>query len=83
MCLAIPGSITSIDHGAFPLMGTVDFGGVTKRVCLDWVPGIRTGQYVIVHVGFAIAIVDEEEARTTIALARAMEDAASQEDQER
>jgi hydrogenase expression/formation protein HypC len=80
MCLAIPGSVTNIDHGTVPLMGTVDFGGVAKRVCLDWVPGVCAGQYVIVHVGFAIAVVDEEEARKTIALARAMTEASLGED---
>jgi hydrogenase expression/formation protein HypC len=53
---------------------------VAKRVCLDWVPGVCAGQYVIVHVGFAIAVVDEEEARKTIALARAMTEASLGED---
>jgi hydrogenase expression/formation protein HypC len=72
MCLAIPGKVTAVEHGQVPLMGTVSFSGVEKRVCLDWVPAVRPGQYVIVHVGFGIAMVDEEEARKTIALAREM-----------
>jgi hydrogenase expression/formation protein HypC len=45
------------------LMGKVDFGGVSKRVCLDHVPEVQVGQYVLVHVGFALAVVDEEEAQ--------------------
>lgn len=72
MCLAIPGKVTAIEHGLVPLMGTVSFGGVNKRVCLDWVPEVREGQYVIVHVGFGIATLDETEALKTLALARAM-----------
>ena len=76
MCLAIPGRVTAIEHATTPLTGTVDFAGVRREVCLDWVPDVRPGQYVIVHVGFAIAVVDETEAEKTIALARAMEESA-------
>ena len=49
-------------------MGTVDFGGIRKSVCLDWIPDVKVGEYVIVHVGFAISKVDEEEARETLKL---------------
>jgi hydrogenase expression/formation protein HypC len=62
MCLGIPGKVISIDHSSEPLMGTVNFGGVSKQVCLAWVPDVRIGQYVIVHVGFGLNIIDEQEA---------------------
>ena len=63
MCLAIPGKIVEIEDGSSPLMGSVDFGGIQKRACLDWTPGVKKGDYVIVHVGFAISKVEEEEAK--------------------
>lgn len=62
MCLSIPGRITEIrQEGSLP-MGSVDFGGVVKDICLDYVPEAKVGQYVLVHVGFAISLLDEEEA---------------------
>ena len=64
MCLAVPGRVTQVDEDASGMtMGTVDFGGITKRICLAWLPGVGVGEYVLVHVGFAISVVDEEEAR--------------------
>lgn len=68
MCLAIPGRITQIDASVQPVMGTVDFGGVQKLVCLEWVPGVKIGDFVIVHVGFALNTVNEDEARATLSL---------------
>lgn len=64
MCLAVPGRIVSIDGGV-PLMriGKVDFGGVLKDINLAYVPEAATGDYVLVHVGFAIGVIDEAEAR--------------------
>jgi hydrogenase expression/formation protein HypC len=64
MCLAIPGKVESIT-GADPLtrMGRVNFGGVIKEACLAYVPEVKVGDYVIVHVGFALSKVDEAEAR--------------------
>jgi len=64
MCLAVPGRVVSI-AGEDPVsrMGRVDFGGVQKQVSLAFVPEAREGDYVLVHVGFAITRVDEEEAR--------------------
>ena len=50
------------------LVGRVDFGGVTKQICLDHVPDVRVGDYVLVHVGFALQRIDEEEAKRTFAL---------------
>ena len=73
MCLGIPGKVveTFRDHGI--LMGKVDFGGVSKRVCLEHVPDIAQGEYVLVHVGFALAKVDEAEARRVFDFLEGME----------
>jgi len=68
MCLAIPGRVMQIDRQATPLMGTVSFGGIQKEVCLEWVPEVQIGQYVIVHVGFALSTMDEKEALETLRL---------------
>ena len=54
------------------LMGKVDFGGVSKRVCLDHVPEVQVGKYVLVHVGFALSVVDEEEAQQVFSFLRQM-----------
>jgi hydrogenase expression/formation protein HypC len=62
MCLAIPGKVLETYQEHEVLMGKVDFGGVFKRVCLEHTPDVKPGQYVIVHVGFALEIVDEAEA---------------------
>ena len=64
MCLAVPGKIVSIE-GDDPILrdGKVDFGGVVKRVNLGLVPEAKIGDYVVVHVGFALSIVDEEDAK--------------------
>ena len=62
MCLSIPGRILEIKQDGSPSMGRVDFGGVVKEICLDYVPEATVGQYVLVHVGFAISLLDEEEA---------------------
>ncbi len=63
MCLGIPGKIARIDPDPLGLnMGKVSFGGIIKEVCLAYVPEAEVGDYVIVHVGFAISRIDEEEA---------------------
>jgi hydrogenase expression/formation protein HypC len=65
MCLAVPGKIVTIlveEHLGLR-RGKVDFGGIRKEVCLDYTPEARIGDYVMVHVGFALSIVDEEDAR--------------------
>jgi hydrogenase expression/formation protein HypC len=72
MCLAIPGKVLSLDRDTSPIMGEVSFGGIRKKVCLEWVPEVRVGDYVIVHVGFAISTVDEEEALETLRMFEAM-----------
>jgi hydrogenase expression/formation protein HypC len=72
MCLGIPGKVVETYQEHDVLMGKVDFGGVSKRVCLDHVPEVRVGKYVIVHVGFALAVVDEEEAQQVFSFLRQM-----------
>jgi hydrogenase expression/formation protein HypC len=66
MCLGIPGRITEIRDEAGLAMGKVDFGGVRKDACLAYLPEAQLGDYVIVHVGFAISRVDEAEALKTL-----------------
>jgi hydrogenase expression/formation protein HypC len=73
MCLAIPGKVLEIDASVQPAMGTVSFGGIQKRVCLEWIPDVNVGDYVIVHVGFAISKMNEEEAEETLKLIEQME----------
>ena len=63
MCLGIPGKVVETYREHDVLMGKVDFGGVLKRACLEHVPEVRPGDYVIVHVGFALQRIDEAEAR--------------------
>ena len=65
MCLAIPGRITEIFDNQGMRMAKVDFGGISREACLAYVPEALPGQYVMVHVGFAISAVDEEEAART------------------
>jgi hydrogenase expression/formation protein HypC len=66
MCLGIPGRVTEIRDEAGLAMGKVDFGGVRKDACLAYLPEVKLGDFVIVHVGFAISRVDEEEALKTL-----------------
>ena len=79
MCLGIPGRITVVEQDDGLRMGTVDFGGVRRRVCLSYAPEAGPGDYVIVHVGFAISLVDAAEARRTLAVLRAMDGVLEQE----
>ena len=81
MCLAIPGKIVSLE-GDDPLLrsGRVDFAGVTKRVNLGCVPEARVGDYVLVHVGFAISTIDEQEAVQVFEYLRQMGDLAELEE---
>jgi hydrogenase expression/formation protein HypC len=62
MCLGIPGKVVKTFREHDVLMGKVDFGGVSKQVCLEHVPDVKVGQYVLVHVGFALSKIDEKEA---------------------
>ncbi len=63
MCLGIPGKVVETFREHDVLMGKVDFSGVRKRVCLEHVPHVQPGDYVLVHVGFALSHIDEAEAR--------------------
>jgi hydrogenase expression/formation protein HypC len=68
MCLAVPGRVLDIEERDGTRMATVDFGGVVKEVCLEYLPDLQVGEYAIVHVGFALQRLDEESARQTLAL---------------
>ncbi len=72
MCLGIPGKVTEIRDEAGLAMGKVDFGGVRKDACLAYLPEIEVGDYVIIHVGFAISKVDEAEALKTLEILNTM-----------
>jgi hydrogenase expression/formation protein HypC len=72
MCLSIPAKITEIKQEGTLLMGSVDFGGVSREICLDYVPEAKVGQYALIHVGFAISLLDEEEALETLSMLREM-----------
>jgi hydrogenase expression/formation protein HypC len=63
MCLGVPGKVLSIDQRDDLSMGKVEFGGIVKEVCMAYVPEVEVGDYVLVHVGFAISRVDEAEAQ--------------------
>ena len=66
MCLGIPGKLQKIYDEASLKMGKVDFGGIVKEACLAYVPEVQVGQYVLIHVGFAISVLDEEEAQARL-----------------
>lgn len=67
MCLAIPGEIVEIWEKAGFRHGKVRFGGVAREICLAYVPDAQVGDYVLAHAGFAISLIDEEEAKATLA----------------
>ena len=75
MCLGVPGQVVAIEPSTSGLaMGKVNFAGVIKQVCLAYVPEVQVGDYVVVHVGFAISKVDEEEAAAVFEYLREMGD---------
>ncbi|TMR04206.1 HypC/HybG/HupF family hydrogenase formation chaperone [Actinomadura soli] len=78
MCLGIPGRIVEADDADLR-MGVIDFDGVRREVCLAYTPEADVGDFVIVHVGFAISTVDEEEAARTMAVLNAIPDVLSAE----
>lgn len=63
MCLAVPGKVIEIFEDGGLKMANIDYGGVTHKACVEYIPEIEVGQYTIVHAGFAISILDEEEAQ--------------------
>ena len=73
MCLGIPGKVLETYRENDVLMGKVDFSGVCKRVCLEHVPEVRPGEYVLVHVGFALSRIDEAEAQLVFDFLKRME----------
>jgi hydrogenase expression/formation protein HypC len=75
MCLGVPGKVIEIEPNPLGMtMGKVNFAGVTKSVCLAYVPEVQIGDYVVVHVGFAISKVDEQEATKVFAYLREMDE---------
>ena len=77
MCLAVPARVSSIDSD---LKATIDVGGVSRQVALDLLPETRVGDYVIVHVGFAIQRLDEDEAERTLSALRELAESMQAED---
>lgn len=76
MCLAVPGQIISLSDDSDPLlrMGRVDFSGISKDISLAYVPEAKVNDYVIVHAGFALSVLDEEEARASLQAFRELAD---------
>lgn len=68
MCLGVPGKIVEIYETNGLTMGKIDFGGVMREACLTYVPEAQVGDYVLVHVGFVLNVISEEEANETLAL---------------
>ncbi|HZD79451.1 MAG TPA: HypC/HybG/HupF family hydrogenase formation chaperone [Actinomycetota bacterium] len=62
MCLGVPGKVVEVFEEDGIRMGTVDFGGIRRKACLEYAPEVELGGFVVIHVGFAISVVDEEEA---------------------
>ena len=73
MCLGVPGKVTELFQEDGVRMGTVDFGGITRKACLEYEPEVEVGSFVVIHVGFAISVVDEEEASRAYALLAEMD----------
>lgn len=74
MCLGVPGKLTEIYETNGLRMGKVDFGGVFREACLEYLPEVKVGEYVIIHVGFAISRLSEQEAAETLAVLRQISD---------
>ena len=73
MCLGVPGKVMAIEEaGVGMTMGRVSFGGIVKEVCLAYTPQAQVGDYVLVHVGFALSVLDEEEAASTLQFLESM-----------
>lgn len=70
MCLGVPGKIVSIYEVDGIRMGKIDFGGVVREACLEYIPEANVGDYTLIHVGFALNLISEQEAQETLALLR-------------
>jgi hydrogenase expression/formation protein HypC len=68
MCLGVPGKVIELYEAGGLKMAKVDFGGITREACLEYIPEVNLGQYVVIHVGFAISLLNEEEAMESLAL---------------
>lgn len=79
MCLAIPGRVIALAREHDVLMGKVAFGGVTRQVCLEHVPEVQPGDYVLVHAGFALSRIDEAEAQRIFAFLTEMDELGDEE----
>jgi hydrogenase expression/formation protein HypC len=73
MCLGVPGKVIAVFDEDGIRMGTVDFGGIRRSACLEYAPEVALGSYVVIHVGFAISVVDEREAERSYALLAEMD----------
>lgn len=73
MCLAVPGKIVDRYEKGGLHMAKVDFGGIFREACLEYVPEAKVGEYCVIHVGFAISLMDESEAKETLDLLREMD----------
>jgi hydrogenase expression/formation protein HypC len=74
MCLGVPGKVIEIEENPLGMaMGKVSFGGIAKEVCLAYVPEAQVGDYVIVHAGFALSVIDEQEAMEVFEMLKEME----------
>jgi len=80
MCLGIPGKVIEIYEENGLKMGRIDYGGIVNATCLEYIPEIEIGQYTIVHAGFGISIIDEEEAMKSYELWQELAEAAAQEE---
>ena len=83
MCLGVPGKVLEVYRQDDLPMGRVEFGGIVKNVCLAYTPEAEAGQYVLVHVGFAISVIDETEAEEIFACLQEIDEALKAEETSR
>jgi hydrogenase expression/formation protein HypC len=83
MCLGVPGKIIEIYEANGLKMGKIDFGGVTREACLEYVPEAQVGDYTLIHVGFALNLISEEEAMETLQLLNQIADISEELSQEK
>lgn len=75
MCLAVPGKLTDIYEKDSLSMAKIDFGGIAREICLAYMPEAKIGDYALVHAGFAISLMNEDEAQATLQLIKDIADA--------
>jgi hydrogenase expression/formation protein HypC len=78
MCLGVPGKIVEVYEANGLKMGKMDFGGVTREACLEYIPEAKVGDYALIHVGFALNLISEQEALETLDLLRQISEAAGE-----